>query len=104
MCIRTADRWRHEWICCRIGQYDANDSITDAKELANRIFCTVYMGTENSSAATKERARCLADEIGSHHVDACIDSVVAAVVALFVTIAGAVRFAACLPVLFASRV
>ncbi|GJP63540.1 hypothetical protein CLOP_g20605 [Closterium sp. NIES-67] len=56
--------------------------------LADRILHTIYMGTENSSQATKSRARQLASEIGAWHVDMCIDTVVAAVVALFVTVTG----------------
>ena len=49
---------------------------------------TVYMGTSNSSKETRDRASTLAKEIGSYHVDAKIDSVVYAVVALFQTLTG----------------
>ena len=41
---------------------------TDPKELCNRIFVTCYMGTENSSAQTRERAKALASDIGSYHL------------------------------------
>ena len=40
----------------RIGQYGSTDVIDDPRDLANRIFCTAYMGTVNSS--TETRARC----------------------------------------------
>ncbi|CAI5506881.1 unnamed protein product [Closterium sp. Naga37s-1] len=56
--------------------------------LADRILHTIYMGTENSSQATRLRAKQLASEIGAWHLDTSIDSVVAAVVALFLTVTG----------------
>lgn len=37
---------------------------TDPRDLANRIFHTCYMGTENSSADTRKRAKELAEAIG----------------------------------------
>lgn len=37
---------------------------TDPKEFANRIFHTCYMGTENSSNETRQRAKDLANAIG----------------------------------------
>lgn len=39
----------------RIGHYQSGEAITSPQELANRLFHTVYMGTENSSSATRER-------------------------------------------------
>uniref|UniRef100_A0A061S1R4 Glutamine-dependent NAD(+) synthetase n=2 Tax=Tetraselmis sp. GSL018 TaxID=582737 RepID=A0A061S1R4_9CHLO len=72
----------------RIGQYGDSDSIDDPRELANRIFVTVYMGTVNSSTETQERSKRLADEIGSYHLTVKIDSVVSALSALFTTITG----------------
>lgn len=36
----------------------------DPKEFAGRIFHTCFMGTENSSAATRDRAKELAKDIG----------------------------------------
>ena len=41
---------------------------SDPRELANRIFVTCYMGSENSSEETRKRAACLAEEIGSYHM------------------------------------
>ena len=40
----------------------------DPKELANRIFVTCYMGSENSSEDTRSRAKNLAQDIGSYHM------------------------------------
>ncbi|KAL8141554.1 hypothetical protein V2J09_014586 [Rumex salicifolius] len=72
----------------RIGQYPDGQFPTDSKEFAKRIFYTVFMGTENSSAATKSRAKVLADEIGSWHLDVSIDSVISALLLLFQTLTG----------------
>uniref|UniRef100_A0ACD5Z8E5 Uncharacterized protein n=1 Tax=Avena sativa TaxID=4498 RepID=A0ACD5Z8E5_AVESA len=67
----------------RIGQYKDGEFPTDSRELAKRLFYTVYMGTENSSEDTKSRAKRLAEEIGSFHFDVPIDSVVSAFLSLF---------------------
>ena len=60
----------------------------DPREFANRIFYTCYMATQNSSKATRDRAKQLTDQIGSYHLSVNIDSVVAALYALFVGITG----------------
>ncbi|PPD86656.1 hypothetical protein GOBAR_DD16412 [Gossypium barbadense] len=72
----------------RIGNYADGKFPTDSKEFAKRIFYTVYMGSENSSEATKTRAKVLADEIGSWHLDVCIDGVVSSLLSLFQTVTG----------------
>ncbi|EOY25099.1 Carbon-nitrogen hydrolase family protein isoform 2 [Theobroma cacao] len=72
----------------RIGNYTDGQFPTDSKEFAKRIFYTVYMGSENSSEATKMRAKVLADEIGSWHLDVCIDGVVSSLLSLFQTLTG----------------
>lgn len=59
------------------------------QELCNRIFVTCYMGTENSSAETRERARELANDIGAYHVDLNMDIVIRAIITLFTTVTGA---------------
>mmetsp|Transcript_755 Transcript_755/g.1505 ORF Transcript_755/g.1505 Transcript_755/m.1505 type:complete len:698 (-) Transcript_755:116-2209(-) len=59
-----------------------------SKELANKIFHTTYMGTKNSSAETRDRAKKLAEEIGAYHLDITIDDVVSSLVKLFTTITG----------------
>ncbi|GAA99384.1 uncharacterized protein L969DRAFT_93843 [Mixia osmundae IAM 14324] len=55
----------------------------DANEFCGRIFHTCYMGTENSSRETRQRARELASAIGSYHVDLDMDIVITAVRDLF---------------------
>ncbi|KAK7466402.1 glutamine-dependent NAD(+) synthetase [Stygiomarasmius scandens] len=62
---------------------------SDPRELASRIFHTCYMGTENSSADTRNRAKQLSQAIGSYHVDLNMDSVVSSVVNLFGFVTGA---------------
>ncbi|KAI3925786.1 hypothetical protein MKX01_003345 [Papaver californicum] len=61
---------------------------TDSREFAKRIFYTVFMGTENSSDATRLRAKLLADGIGSWHLDVSIDSVMSSLLSLFQTLTG----------------
>eukprot|EP00045_Choanoeca_perplexa_P012688 m.139808 g.139808 ORF g.139808 m.139808 type:complete len:698 (-) comp16099_c0_seq4:1105-3198(-) len=63
---------------------------TCPKELASRLFTTAYMGTTNSSAETRNRAKTLAAEIGAYHYDIDIDIVVDALVKLFETVTGKV--------------
>ncbi|RWV82789.1 hypothetical protein BHE74_00024118 [Ensete ventricosum] len=72
----------------RIGQYKNGEFPTDSREFVKRIFYTVYMGTENSSEATRSRAKRLADEIGAWHLNVDIDSVVSALLSLFQTLTG----------------
>ena len=60
----------------------------DAKEFCGRIFHTCYMGTQNSSADTRGRAKQLAQSIGCYHVDLNMDTVVSAVQTLFSTVTG----------------
>ncbi|KAL3645527.1 hypothetical protein CASFOL_010707 [Castilleja foliolosa] len=72
----------------RIGHYTDGHYPTDSKEFARRIFYTVYMGTENSSDATRTRAKVLAEEIGSWHLDVSIDIVTSALLSLFQTLTG----------------
>ncbi|CAL5075944.1 unnamed protein product [Urochloa decumbens] len=72
----------------RIGQYKDGEIPTDSRELAKRLFYTVYMGTENSSEDTRSRAKRLAEEIGSFHLNVPIDSVVSVFLSLFETLTG----------------
>ncbi|KAI3972561.1 hypothetical protein MKX01_019219 [Papaver californicum] len=72
----------------RIGHYTDGQYPTDSKEFARRIFYTVFMGTENSSDATRSRAKLLAGEIGSWHLDVSIDSVISSLLSLFQTLTG----------------
>lgn len=72
----------------RIGKYNNGEVPTDSKEFAKRIFYTVYMGTENSSEATRTRAKKLSNEIGSWHIDVNIDTVISALISLFQSLTG----------------
>lgn len=48
---------------------EADDSTwvpTDPRDIANKIFHTCYMGTENSSSDTRKRAKDLAEAIGRY--------------------------------------
>ena len=71
------------------GECEDSDYLpTDAREFANRIFYTCYMATQNSSRATRDRAKRLTDQIGTYHLNANIDSIVAAMLSLFVRLTG----------------
>lgn len=58
------------------------------QDIARRIFVTCYLGTANSSAATRSRAGRLAEAIGSYHYSFDIDSVVSRVLTLFAAVTG----------------
>lgn len=48
-----------------VGESDDSDYLpTDPKEFCHRIFHTCYMGTENSSKETRQRAKQLSEAIG----------------------------------------
>ena len=70
----------------RITGEDHSYPLTDPRELANRIFHTCYMGSQNSSKATRSRAKAIADQIGAYHLNVNIDSVVSALVSTFITL------------------
>ncbi|KAI3894379.1 hypothetical protein MKW92_040501 [Papaver armeniacum] len=70
----------------RIGHYTDGQYPTDSKEFAKRIFYTVFMGAENSSDTTRSRAKLLAAEIGSWHLDVSLDSVISSMQSLFQTL------------------
>ncbi|XP_076445910.1 glutamine-dependent NAD(+) synthetase-like [Babylonia areolata] len=57
----------------------------DPRELAGLIFTTCYMGSENSSNETRNRAAQLAHQIGSHHLSINIDMAVSALLKIFST-------------------
>lgn len=71
-----------------IGQPESEYIPTDATEFAGRIFHTCYMGTENSSFDTRQRATRLANDVGSYHVDLNMDLAVSAVREVFVLVTG----------------
>lgn len=62
---------------------DPDYTPSNPKELCNRIFVTVYMGTKNSSKETRNRAALLASQIGSHHLAINIDNAVTALIGIF---------------------
>ncbi|KAJ3305269.1 glutamine-dependent NAD(+) synthetase [Kappamyces sp. JEL0829] len=53
------------------------------QQICGLLFHTGYMGTQNSSSETKDRASRLASAIGSYHVDIGIDAIVSAILAVF---------------------
>jgi NAD+ synthase (glutamine-hydrolysing) len=60
----------------------------DAHEFCSKIFHTCYMGTENSSAETRKRAKDLSEAIGSYHVDLNMNTLVTSVRDLFAFVTG----------------
>ncbi|KAK0117771.1 glutamine-dependent NAD(+) synthetase [Cadophora gregata] len=64
-------------------ELDSNWVPKTTQEIANRIFCTAYMGMEKmSSSETRSRAESLAAEIGAHHISFNLDPVYEAQVKL----------------------
>ncbi|KAB5592423.1 NAD+ synthase (glutamine-hydrolysing) [Ceratobasidium theobromae] len=71
------------------GEPEQSDYVpVDPREFTNRIFHTCYMGTENSSADTRQRAKLLSEAIGSYHIDLNMDMLVTAVRNLFAVVTG----------------
>ncbi|XP_029063754.1 glutamine-dependent NAD(+) synthetase isoform X2 [Monodon monoceros] len=60
----------------------------DPRELCGRILTTCYMASENSSRETCNRARDLAQQIGSHHIGLNIDPAVKAALGIFSLVTG----------------
>ncbi|GAA6053129.1 hypothetical protein JCM3770_002867 [Rhodotorula araucariae] len=60
----------------------------DPREFCGRVFHTCYMGTQNSSKETRERAKALAGAIGAYHVDLNMDACVEAIHTLFAFVTG----------------
>ncbi|XP_051797998.1 glutamine-dependent NAD(+) synthetase isoform X1 [Acanthochromis polyacanthus] len=58
------------------------------KELCGRIFTTCYMASENSSEDTCSRARDLARQIGSTHMNINIDMAVKGILGIFSVVTG----------------
>ncbi|RLV96095.1 Glutamine-dependent NAD [Spathaspora sp. JA1] len=61
---------------------------TKPQDITDKLFYTCYMGTENSSQATRDRAKELSSAIGSYHVDLNMDSLVSSVVSIFEVVTG----------------
>ena len=62
------------------------DIFSDPCVLANRLLYTCYIGTANSSRETRKRAKQLAEQIGSYHLDINMDGLVNALQSLFTRI------------------
>ncbi|XP_067902630.1 glutamine-dependent NAD(+) synthetase isoform X1 [Heterodontus francisci] len=60
----------------------------DPREFCRRIFITCYMASENSSRDTCNRAKELAEQIGSYHINLNIDTAVKAVIGIFNLVTG----------------
>lgn len=71
-----------------MGLKDGENVPHDPRKLASCVLHTCFMGTENSSKATRGRAASLAGQIGAYHSSITIDSAVAAVVGIFRTLTG----------------
>lgn len=63
---------------------------SDSRELAYLLFHSAYLGTDNSSRETEDRAKRLSTEIGSFHLSFKIDTVLTSLVTLFHTVTGKV--------------
>ena len=70
----------------RVAQLEDSTTLPNAQGLANRVFTTVYLGSENSSNETRARSSMLASEVGSSHLDVSIDTVVSAVLHFFAAV------------------
>jgi len=81
------DKSEVEAECRQICKFTADESISPTK-MANALFSTVYLGTDNSSEDTRKRAKDLAEEVGAKHLSCSIDTVVAAIVAFFAMVTG----------------
>ncbi|KAG8522567.1 LOW QUALITY PROTEIN: Glutamine-dependent NAD(+) synthetase, partial [Galemys pyrenaicus] len=67
----------------------------DPQELCGRLLTTCYMASENSSRETGDRARELAQQMGSHHISLGIEPAVKAIMGIFSLVTGrSPRFAA----------
>lgn len=82
----SLELWNAELVLKDIRSLCAKDEKwfpTSSKDIAHILFHTCYMGTENSSKDTRERAKLLAAEIGAYHLDIDIDTVVSSFTKLF---------------------
>lgn len=53
------------------------------QQIADKLFYSSFMGTENSSADTRQRAKDLAKDFGGYHIDMNMDSLVLSVISVF---------------------
>lgn len=74
---------------CRSGVRPVSDFVRDRllitsaspepRAICGRLLTTIYLGTEHSSEASRQRAAALALALGTHHMDLAFDAVVGAV-------------------------
>ncbi|RYY36826.1 hypothetical protein EON62_01495 [archaeon] len=62
---------------------------SSAQELAHHVMHTAYLGTENSSAETRDRAAAIAAAVGAYHMSFAIDAAVKAFMLIFALAFGA---------------
>ncbi|KAF7251743.1 Glutamine-dependent NAD(+) synthetase [Varanus komodoensis] len=60
----------------------------EPREFCGRILTTCYMASENSSQETYDKAKSLAEEIGSYHINVNIDGAVKAIWTIFSAVTG----------------
>jgi NAD+ synthase (glutamine-hydrolysing) len=69
-------------------EVDKDQHVVLANELTYQILHTIYLGTENSSASTQDRASRLAGSVHSYHSTLFFDDVVLAVLSAFSLVSG----------------
>uniref|UniRef100_A0A673VXZ4 Glutamine-dependent NAD(+) synthetase n=1 Tax=Salmo trutta TaxID=8032 RepID=A0A673VXZ4_SALTR len=67
---------------------DVSYTPRDPRELCGRIFTTCYMASENSSEGTRNRAKELASQVGSSHMNLNIDMAVKGMLGIFSMVTG----------------
>ncbi|CAB1339604.1 unnamed protein product [Coregonus sp. 'balchen'] len=67
---------------------DVSYTPLDPRELCGRIFTTCYMASENSSEGTRNRAKELAAQVGSSHMNLNIDMAVKGMLGIFSMVTG----------------
>lgn len=60
-----------------------------ARALCNHVLTTVYIGTDNSSSLTRDRASSLSKACNSYHSTLYIDTIIRAVLTVFMTVSSA---------------
>lgn len=63
--------------------HDSSFRPTIPQDVAGKLFYLSFMGTSNSSNETRDRAKQLAYDLGSNHVDMNMDTLVSAVIQVF---------------------
>ena len=74
--------------CRRICKFTTDEAISPTK-MANALFSTVYLGTDNSSEDTRKRAKKIwPKRLVRKHLSCSIDGIVAAIVTFFAVVTG----------------